>query len=129
LYGKEQDERGTKYCGSIGLATWPRDRFVSADAPATGGTLTTVPLRFAGQRLEINARTGEGGDVRVELLDAAGRPLEGIPISKPFTGDDLRHTVQFPEPMNLGALASRPVCLRFHLRNAELYAFAFRGEP
>lgn len=127
-YVDKGNERGKKYGGSIGLATWKRDRFVSADAPAEGGTLTTVPLRFAGKRLEINARAHKGGEVRVELLDAGGRPLAGG-LSEPFAGDDLRHTVVFPGQTNLDFAGDRPVCLRFHLRNAELYAFAFRDAP
>jgi hypothetical protein len=128
LYGRALDERGKKYATAIGLATWPHDRFVSADAGPEGGTLTTVPLRFAGQRLEINAVTRDGGEIRVELLDAAGHPLDGIAQSAPFTGDQLRHTVVFPAPANLSALAGRPVSLRFKLRHAELYAFAFRDK-
>ncbi len=127
LYGKDQDDRGKKYQGAIGLAIWPRDRFVSADVAAEGGTLTTVPMRFAGDHLEINARTRDGGEIRVEVVDAAGRPLEGIGMSKPFVGDGLRSPVQFSGSASLGSFAGRPVCLRFHLRNAELYAFAFRG--
>ena len=126
LYGNADDLRGPKYTGSIGLATWKRDRFVSADASAEGGTLTTVPLRFAGQRLEINAATREKGEIRVELLDAGGRPLEGFGESEPIAGDNLRHSVVFRGQPNLSALANRPICLRFHLRDAELYAFAFR---
>ena len=126
LYGGPLDERGKKSRTAIGLATWPHDRFVSADAGAEGGALTTVPLRFTGERLEINARTRDGGEIRVELLDPAGRAIEGIAPSAPFTGDQFRHTVVFPDAAKLSAFAGRPVCLRFKLRNAELYTFAFR---
>ena len=49
--------RGTRYGSSIGLVTWPLDRFVSVDASVEGGTLTTVPFRFSGDRLVINAAT------------------------------------------------------------------------
>lgn len=126
LYDDEAARRQTKYTTAIGLATWKRDRFVSADGPAEGGTLTTVPLRFTGKRLEVNAVTKSKGEVRVELLDAAGQPLPGLRPSGPITGDGLRHAVRFPDRADLAALAGKPVCLRFHLCDAELYAFAFR---
>jgi hypothetical protein len=38
----------------------------------------------------------------------------------------VRHGVAFPGGADLATLAGKPVCLRFHLRDAELYAFAFR---
>ncbi|MGE0607169.1 MAG: hypothetical protein AB7O62_08765 [Pirellulales bacterium] len=126
LYEEATQDKDFQYSGSIGLATWPRDRFVSANGPAAGGTLTTVPLRFAGKRLEINAVTQGRGEVRVELLDAAGKPLPGFGPSSAVKGDNLRHAVAFPEPADLAELAGKLVCLRFQLRDAQLYAFAFR---
>ena len=91
LYRAEGTGRGSKYTASIGLATWKLDRFVSADGPAEGGTLTTVPILFSGNRLELNAATrsggnittGLGGNITVELLDLAGQVLA---VSQPFTG-------------------------------------------
>jgi hypothetical protein len=112
--------------GAIGLATWKRDRFASADGPASGATLTTVPLRFSGNRLEINAATKPRGQMQVELLDVAGQPLEGFAPSQPITGDSLRHAVMFPGTRDLSSLAGKPISLRFHLRDAQLFAFAFR---
>lgn len=122
-------EPGTKSkdTGAIGLATWKKDRFASAAGPATGGTLTTVPLRFDGKRLEINAKAKPQGAVGVELLDPAGRPLPGLGLSEPITGDSLKHAVVFPGKGELAALAGKPICLRFHLHDAELFAFAFRN--
>ncbi len=99
---------------------------MSADAPATGGTLTTVPLRFTGKRLEVNAVTKGKGEVRVELLDAAGRALKDFEPSVPISGDSLRHVAVFPGTTGLATLGGKLVCLRFHPRDAELYAFAFR---
>jgi hypothetical protein len=73
LYDSTIDGRGTKVTTAIGLATWKRDRFVSADAPASGGTLTTVPLRFAGKRLEVNAVMKRKNKVWVDpLVPTAG---------------------------------------------------------
>ncbi|MCE9603336.1 MAG: hypothetical protein K8U03_00360 [Planctomycetia bacterium] len=129
LYGDKPEERGTKYTGAIGLATWRRDRFVSADGPVEGGTLTTVPIRFSGKRLELNGVTYTDGEIRVELLDAAGKPLAGFGLSEPITGDHLRHEVRFPGGVQVSSLAGRAISLRFHLRSAELYAFAFRDPP
>ena len=126
LYDAAIDGRGTKVTTAIGLATWKKDRFVSEDAPPTGGMLTTVPLRFAGKRLEVNAVTKGKGEVRVEVLDAAGRVLKGLELSAPITGDSVRHVVAFPGTADLAALAGKPLCLRFHLRDADLFAFAFR---
>ncbi len=118
--------RKTRYTGSIGLVTWKLDRFVSVDAPAKGGQLLTIPFRFSGQRLEINAATRERGQVVVEVCDAAGRGLPDWPRSDPFRGDDLRHSVTFAGKTDVSALAGTPISLRFHLADAELYSFAFR---
>ena len=128
LYGSSSDQRVANPKEAIGLATWKRGRFVSADAQAEGGTVTTVPMRFSGRRLEINALTKEGGEIRVELLDAAGQPLAAMKISEPFRGDQIRYTVRFDDLPSLASLTSRPVSLRFHLKSAELYSFAFSDE-
>jgi hypothetical protein len=126
LYHARGSGRQTKFNGSLGLATWKLDRFVSVDGPAEGGTLTTVPVRFKGKRLEINAATKADGEVVVELLDAAGRPIKGRERSTPFSGDELRHTVRFAGDADVSAAAGTPVVLRFYLKNAQLFSFAFR---
>jgi len=132
LYGAEYRETGepagrrTRYNASIGLVTWPLDRFVSVDAPAEGGALTTVPIRFTGRRLELNAQTEEHGAVVVELCDAAGRRLPEWDPSDAFAGDALRHVVTFNGNSDVAPLAGRPVSLRFRLHSAQLYSFAFR---
>jgi len=118
--------RKTKYTASIGLATWKLDRFVSADAPAEGGVLTTIPLVFDGNRLEINAATRERGEVVVELCDGAGRSLKAFGKSDAFRVDDLRHVVTFGGKRDVSALQGKPVVLRFHMKSAELYSFACR---
>jgi hypothetical protein len=127
LYRKEDPGRKGKYTSSIGLATWKLDRFVSANGLTGGAQLTTVPLVFSGERLEINASTSAGGSVQVETLDAAGRPLPGMAISQPFKGDNLRHTVRWTGRQSLSEWKGKPVSLRFHLAGAELYSFAFRN--
>jgi hypothetical protein len=129
LYRADDPKRKTEYTGSIGLAIWPLDRFVSVDGPAEGGRLTTVPLAFTGNRLELNVNAshrGQPGTVRVELLDAAQKPLPGAGLSDEIKTDSLRHTVTWSGNPDVSAFQGRPVSLRFHLTSAELYSFAFR---
>jgi hypothetical protein len=116
----------SKHTGSIGLATWKRDRFVSADGPAEEGTLTTVPIKFQGRRLEINAVTRPKGSIVAEILGAGGQPIEQYAAADPFAGDELRHVVTFGGRSDVARLAGETISLRFRLRNAELYSFAFR---
>jgi len=115
LYRAENTGRHTTHTGSIGLAIWDRDRFVSADASSDGGILTTVPVVFTGNRLEINARTG-----------TAGNPLPGFETSEPLSGDNLRHEVRWNGSTDLAGLIGKPVMIRFTMRKAELFSFAFR---
>lgn len=116
-----------RYERAIGLAKWKLDRFVSADAGETSGTVTTVPLIFTGRTLELNAQTEEGGAITVSLCDAAGRPLAGFAQSAEFSGDDLRHRVRFEPSADVARLAGQVVTVRFTLRRASLYSFAFRS--
>jgi hypothetical protein len=118
--------RKDRFSGGIGLVKWKLDRFVSVDAPAEGGTLSTVPFTFRGKHLEINAQTDTEGRIVVELLDVAGRAIDGFPESGPFRGDQLRHVVMFGDSADVSKLAGKPVTLRFHLKSAKLYSFAFR---
>ena len=129
LYREEGTGRGTQFTDSIGLATWKLDRFVSADGPAEGGTIVTVPLVFTGQRLELNAiATHPGAQIVVEFIDASAVTKKAWGLSDPWTGDSLRQTVTWKGPANVTALAGKPVAMRFTLRNAELFSFAFRGD-
>ena len=111
---------------SIGLATWPLDRFVSVDAGAREGVLTTVPVTFSGSRLVLNAQTRPQGWITAEILDVAGRPIEELRPSTRFTGDSLRQELSFPGSPDLSRWAGQPVVLRFRLQEASLFSFAFR---
>ena len=66
----------------------------------------------------------------MEVLDVNSVPLPSYSKADcdPFTGDDLRLTVTWNGSHHLGDLQGLPVRLRFHLDNAALYSFRFRGE-
>lgn len=121
-------EETQKLRSGFGLVTWKKDRFVSVDAGSEEGSLTTVPVQFTGNRLEVNANVKPGGGLVVELLDTGLRPLAKFPTSAPLMGDNHRHVIKFgdADAAKLAKLAGTPVVLRFRLQNAELYSFAFR---
>ncbi len=125
IYRRDDPERGHKYTAGIGLAQWKLDRFVSADGVGPESSLTTVPVRIAGRRLELNANVKPGGSLRVTIQDEAGaRTLLGP--SEPVRGDSLRHTVKWAGSTSIDQLQGRPVTLQFSLAGAELFTFAFR---
>lgn len=61
------------------------------------------------------------GEARVELLDLKG---DALAASGPVTRYSLRHQVKWNS--DIAVFAGSPVVLRFNLKNATLFAFAFR---
>ena len=106
------------------------DGFVSANAPYRGGELVTKSLTFDGSRLEINFSTSAAGGLRVELQDAAGKPLPGYSIADCDVqfGDQVDRVVSWKGSQDLSRLAGKPLRLRIELKDADLYAFQFRSE-
>jgi hypothetical protein len=104
--------------------TFRTDGFVSVRA-AREGTLVTKPLTFAGSKLALNIVSK--GNTRVELQDAAGKPLPGFTLDDcaPVTGDSIEQVVKWKSRADLGKLAGRPVRLRFDLKDANLYSLRF----
>jgi hypothetical protein len=104
-----------------------RDRFVGLQADAKGGELTTVPLTFDGDRLELNVDCGGLGETWVALLDADGNPISGFTMSDFDTIDlnQLHAACTWRESGDLRALAGKPLRLHIRLRSATLYAFRF----
>jgi hypothetical protein len=127
---------------TTGLATLRRDGFASMDAPpstgrvqrlldtAPAGTLLTRPIQFSGRHLFVNLDARDG-ELRVEALDRGGAALPGFTLADcdPVRGDATRARVRWRTQDHLGALAGRPVRLRFHLSRGSLYAFWVSRTP
>ena len=110
-----------------GMTAQRLDGFVSADAPLSGGELTTPPITMAGDRLELNVDTSAVGDARVEILGADGQPIEGFALADAdlIQGNFIAKTVTWRGRDAVAALKAKPIRLRFVMRAAKLYAFQF----
>ena len=126
FYGREGGKAPSAYFRRFVLRT---DGFVSVNASYAGGEATTKPLVFAGRELELNYSTSAVGFVRVEIQDADGRPVPGFSVDDCYEkfGDEIDGVVSWSGGSELSSLAGRPVRLRFALKDADLYAFRFRG--
>jgi hypothetical protein len=110
--------------GSTGLATLRRDGFVSLGAGGAGGSLTTRPVRFTGKHLFVNADAREG-ELTAEVLDGGGRAVAGLTRADcvPVRADKTLQPVKWESATDLSGVAGKAVKLRFHLKDARLYAF------
>jgi len=104
------------------------DGFASVRAGYEGGELLTKPLRFDGRALEVNLSTSAAGGLRVEVQDADGRPIPGFALadSEELIGDEIERIVSWRGSPDLGSLRGKTICLRFVLRDADLYSLRFR---
>lgn len=106
------------------------DGFVSVNAPYDGGQFLTRPLTFSGTTLEINYSTSAAGSIRVEILDTGGSPIEGYGLTDcpEIIGDEISRVVRWEGGSDLSGLIGKPVRLRFHMVDADLYSLRFSPE-
>jgi hypothetical protein len=103
------------------------DGFVSVSAPYAGGELITKPVVFTGRQLVLNYATSGAGSIRVELQDAAGKPIDGFALadSREVYGDEIARVVAWKGGADVSRLAGQPVRLRFVMNDADLYSIQF----
>ena len=106
------------------------DGFVSMDAGHTGGRLTTKPITFSGNRLNLNINTSAVGSAKVAILDEQSRIIPGFGAKDcvPINGNFIDHEVTWNGGPDLSSLAGRSIRLRLEMRSAKLYAFQFAGQ-
>ncbi len=111
--------------GALCLAKLRFDGFVSLDAD-TEGTVTTKPFTLTGEHLIVNADATHG-ELRAEILDAETlAPLPELSLQNciPLHGDHLRGHIRWgTQPKS-----EKPVCIRFTLKQAKLYAFSLMAD-
>ncbi|MBN1345233.1 MAG: hypothetical protein JXQ73_21250 [Phycisphaerae bacterium] len=122
------EHRGKPGAGRIYSRVVSRlDGFASAEAGKARGWFVTPLLTFAGDRLELNAQVRAGGELRVGLLDAGGKPILGRSPGDciPITGDHVRATVRWKTGSDVSGQAGKPIRLRVEMTDTDLYAFQF----
>lgn len=105
--------------GAICLAVLRRDGFLSLDAGERVGTITTNPFRWTGNKLLVNVKTKEQGELRAGVVDEQGQV---IAVSHPLVGDHPRGEFRWSKG-SLDSLNGRKVSLRFTVRDGSLYSY------
>jgi hypothetical protein len=103
------------------------DGFVSADSAGVEGRLRTASVAVTGARLLLNVDTGALGELRVALLDAAGRPIAGFDAAQcePVQANATGVAVAWKGAPDLAALRGRAVSVEFRSTRTKLYSFRF----
>jgi len=113
---------------AIARAAWRLDGMVSLHAADAEGVIETVPIEPEGDRLFVNAdvRTGR---LLVEMLDVEGDTVPGYDKSAclPLTSGAVRQEVKWRTESSLPK--GKPLRLRFHLTNGDLYSYVFERSP
>lgn len=108
----------------IGFAQMPRDRYVGFTAGEKTGRLRTQAAALKPSEMTVNARVRpDSGELRVRVLDEAGKPLAGFDWDDclPIRGDRVDHTVAWKSKARLPE--GKPVRFEFRLREGTLYSF------
>lgn len=110
----------------LGMARLKPDRFVGLHAGAEPAELLTVPCRLPSPEVRVNASVTEGGSLRVAMLDADGRLIEGLGADdcRPIAGDSTGHAVRWPAGRP-GDWVGKPVRFRLQAAHAALYSISF----
>jgi len=110
------------------------DGFASVHAPYGGGEMVTKPLAFGGvegaRELVLNYSTSAAGSIWVEIQDESGTPIPGFLLgdSDEIVGDEIERAATWQGNSDVGALAGRPVRLRFVMKDADLFSIRFRAK-
>jgi hypothetical protein len=109
-----------------GYAIWPKGRIVALVADEAG-EFTTVGVMPPGRKLRINAVTERAGSIRVAVSTRDGQFLPGRSFEDavPIVGDHYRTPVRWKKAEDLGFEQGQPICLRFKMDRAQVFALDF----
>ncbi|MBI5760803.1 MAG: hypothetical protein HZA46_19965 [Planctomycetales bacterium] len=103
------------------------DGFASVRAGYSAGELLTKPITFTGKRLLVNLATSAAGSLRVEVQDAAGKPIPGFALdeARELIGNEIERPVSWKSGSDVSKLAGHAIRLRLVLKDADLFALRF----
>ncbi len=103
------------------------DGFASLKGNFKGGDIITKPLVFKGKELEINYATSAAGYVKVEILDAKGKPVPGFTVNDSYEiiGNEIKRIVSWNGKEDVSSLSGKTIKLKFYCKDADLYSFKF----
>ena len=104
------------------------DGIVSVNAGFIGGWARTRPFTFEGDELTLNYSTSASGSIKVEVQDEDGLALDGYSYTAAdeIFGDELDRVITWNGNSDISALAGQTIRLKFHMKQADLYALQFR---
>lgn len=107
------------------------DGFISVNAGYEQGEFVTKPLKFSGDRLEVNVSTAGAGQLQVELQNADGNPITGYELEScdSIKGDFISQIVTWNKKSDLSKLSGTKVQVRFVMKEADLYSLRFEEVP
>jgi hypothetical protein len=111
--------------GHLRRYTLRLDGFASINAPYAGGEWVSKALRFSGSQLHLNFATSAAGGIQVAVEHAA-QPGFSLRNSEVILGNSTDRVVTWKNGADLSALAGQPVRLRFHMKDADLFALQFK---
>ena len=108
----------------LGLAVLKPDRFVALRAGREPAELLTYGFKLPSNTILLNATTGSDGWLRLEVLEAGGKPIAGFSEADctPITGDSTAQAVHWKGADAGATIAGRAARLRLRAQNAEVFS-------
>jgi len=108
---------------AIGRAEWRRHGFASLDAGTEAGRIETKPMRLTTSRFVVNA-DAKGGEMRIALLEADGRPIAGFSMDdcEPLHDDATRWVPRWRSESK--PPTDRLIRVLIHLQKARLFSLS-----
>ena len=116
---------------TAGLATLPRDRFVSLQTGLPQPCrVVTKPFVVDYPKLSLNAATWGDGDIRVEALTRDWKPIDGFTAqdSDRIQGNAFAHPVRWKDNADFGRLVGKEVRLEFYMVHSRVHAMTLDTE-